>query len=133
MHFNGKLFEKVLNSRHDLLFFPGENGEMEENMLCSIPGYSFLCSSAYDLSKRGSRNSYLFRSRRTPEDAGIDKRYQSRMNRGSYLFRTRRADDDIEEESDDLAGFDRETRGKNYLFRTRKMDKNRGYLFRTRR
>ena len=107
------------------------NGEMEENILCGIPGYSFLCSSAYDLTKRAGGGSYLFRSRRTPEDPGIDKRsYQSRMNRGSYLFRTRRAEEDNEDEN--AEGFDRQTRGKNYLFRTRKMDKNRGYLFRTR-
>ena len=114
-----------------LRIFSGMNGEMEENILCGIPGYSFLCSSAYDFTKRAGGGSYLFRSRRTPEDPGIDKRsYQSRMNRGSYLFRTRRAEEDNDDEN--AEGFDRQTRGKNYLFRTRKMDKNRGYLFRTR-
>ena len=95
-------------------------------ILCA-PEYEFLCNT-YDLSKRGgSRNSYLFRSRRTPENPEIEKRYQSRMSRAGYLFRTRRA-----EEDEDEPAFDRPTRGKNYLFRTRKADKNRGYLFRTR-
>merc|ERR1712029_86405 len=99
------IFTLLTITKAQPLYQEGVNGEMEENILCGIPGYSFLCSSAYDLSKRAGGGSYLFRSRRTTEDPGIDKRsYQSRMNRGSYLFRTRRAEE--EDEDENVEGFD---------------------------
>ena len=43
-----------------LRIFSGMNGEMEENILCGIPGYSFLCSSAYDFTRHLEHSGYSY-------------------------------------------------------------------------